>query len=357
MTPTNSDSDVQVGRAADILRSGGLVAFPTETVYGLGADAADEEAVKKIFALKGRPADHPVIVHLASVATLGDWAEVPGIAYALAEAFWPGPLTLILKRRAWVPDVVTGGQATVGLRVPAHPVALALLRRFGGGVAAPSANRFGRVSPTTAAHVRAEFGDVVPVLDGGACRVGLESTILDLSGGAPKVLRPGAVSVAQLGEITREITGEALTAPELNSEPGHDAPRVPGGLSSHYAPLTPTFLLGSAVGVSGARDAVLARRPQAAEAACWLSLPDDPDAFGRGLYAALRDLDVPDHARILVEAPPDTPAWAAVRDRLGRAAEPLRPIPETRHSQVSQPQFQLQAPKRDTPEREAEETR
>jgi len=338
--------------AVGILRSGGLVAFPTETVYGLGADAADEAAVKKIFTLKGRPTDHPVIVHLASVAMLGDWAEeVPDVAYALAEAFWPGPLTLILKRRAWVPGVVTGGQATVGLRVPAHPVALALLGRFGGGVAAPSANRFGRVSPTTAAHVRAEFGNAVSVLDGGACRVGLESTILDLSGGAPKVLRPGAVSVAQLeavlGEMLAEMLGEVLTGPEKH------APRVPGSLSSHYAPLTPTFLLASAVGVSGAQDAVLARRPQAAEAARWLSLPDDPDVFGRGLYAALRDLDMPDHARILVEAPPDTPAWAAVRDRLGRAAKPLRLGPETPQVQASR----SQASKRDTPEREAEETR
>jgi len=312
---------VDLESAADTLRSGGLVAFPTETVYGLGADATDEAAVRKIFALKGRPADHPVIVHLASAAALGDWAEnVPDVAYALAEAFWPGPLTLILKRRAWVPGVVTGGQATVGLRVPAHPVALALLGRFGGGVAAPSANRFGRVSPTTAAHVHTEFGDAVPVLDGGACGVGLESTILDLSGGLPRVLRPGAVSAAQLGAVLGEMmgegTGEALSKPELEQ----DAPRVPGSLASHYAPHTPTFLLSSAVGVSGARDAVLARRPQAAEAARWLSLPDDPDAFGRGLYAALRDLDASEHARILVETLPETPAWSAVRDRLGRAA-------------------------------------
>ena len=308
--------------AAALLRRGEVVAFPTETVYGLGADARDEAAVRRVFALKGRPAEHPIIVHLASAEMLARWAaDIPEVAYALAEMFWPGPLTLILKRQASVPDAVTGGQDTVGVRVPSHPVALALLRRFGGGVAAPSANRFGRVSPTRAAHVRAEFGDAVPVLDGGACVVGLESTILDLSGGAPKVLRPGAVSAARL----EAVLGQPLTTCELNR------PRVPGSHSSHYAPHTPTFLLGSAVGVGGARDAVLARRPQAAEAARWLALPDDPEAFGRSLYASLRELDTPDHARILVEEVPRTPAWAAVRDRLGRAAQPwvgAEPEPE-----------------------------
>ena len=305
---------IDLESAAALLRRGEVVAFPTETVYGLGADARNEGAVRRVFALKGRPADHPVIVHLASAEMLDEWAvRVPGVAYTLAEAFWPGPLTLILERRRWVPDVITGGQDTVGVRVPSHPVALELLGRFGDGVAAPSANRFGRVSPTRAAHVQAEFGDAVPVLDGGACGVGLESTILDLSGGVPKVLRPGAVSAAQL----ERVSGEPLAARRP------DSPRVPGSLPSHYAPQTPTFLLGSAVGVSGARDAVLARRPRAAEAARWLTLPDDPGAFGHALYAALRELDTPEHARILVEAVPETPAWAVVNDRLNRAARPL----------------------------------
>ena len=182
------------------LAAGELVAFPTETVYGLGADAANAEALARVFRLKGRPSDHPLIVHLARAALLGDWAaDVPETAWRLAETFWPGPLTLILKRQPWVLDALTGAQDTIGLRVPAHPLALALLTRFGGGVAAPSANRFGHISPTTAAHVRAEFGDAVPVLDGGACAVGLESTILDLSGEVPRVLRPGAVSKAALG--------------------------------------------------------------------------------------------------------------------------------------------------------------
>ena len=317
---------VDLESAATLLRCGEVVAFPTETVYGLGADARNEGAVRRVFALKGRPAEHPVIVHLASAEMLGEWAVyTPDVAYTLAEAFWPGPLTLILERQRWVPDVVTGGQNTVGLRIPSHPVALELLRRFGGGVAAPSANRFGRVSPTRAAHVRAEFGNAVPVLGGGACGVGLESTILDLSGGAPKVLRPGAVSAAQL----EAVLGEPLTTPRPN------APRVPGSLPSHYAPLTPTFLLRSAVGVSGAHDAVLARRPRAAEAARWLTLTDDPGAFGRALYAALRELDRPEHARILIEAVPETPAWVVVNDRLGRAARPLAEEPQ------SEPKFEL----------------
>jgi len=305
-----------VEQAAAILAAGGLVAFPTETVYGLGTDATDERAVAEIFRLKGRPVDHPLIVHLPDPAQLGVWArEVPEHARRLAATFWPGPLTLILKRQAWVPGVVTGTQDTVGLRVPSHPLALALLRRFGGGVAAPSANRFGRVSPTTAAHVRAEFGAAVPVLDGGPCAVGLESTILDLSGDAPRVLRPGAVSAAAL---------EAVLLEPLTAGGERPVPRVSGSLESHYAPQTPTYLVGAATGVSRADDAVLARRAQAAEAACWLALPDEPGAFGRALYAALRDLDVSGCARILVEAPPATPPWEAVRDRLRRAAIPLK---------------------------------
>lgn len=307
-------------QAAAILAGGGLVAFPTETVYGLGADAANEAAVAKIFRLKGRPADHPLIVHLPNAAGLGRWAaEVPESARRLAAAFWPGPLTLILKRQAWVSDAVTGAQATVGLRVPAHPLALALLECFGGGVAAPSANRFGRVSPTTAAHVRAEFGAALPLLDGGACEVGLESTILDLSGTSPRLLRPGAISAAQLEAVLLEpvLTTASLTTASVT------APRVPGSLKSHYAPQTPTFLLEDGAKVSRDTDAVLARRPQRGAAARWLTLPDDPARYGHRLYAALRELDALGCACILIEAVPETPAWAAVRDRLGRAATPV----------------------------------
>ena len=302
-------------RAAALLKAGGLVAFPTETVYGLGADAANEAAVQKLFALKGRPATHPVIVHLGSVDLLNEWAAgVPETAYALAERFWPGPLTLILRRREGVSDAVTGAQETVGLRVPGHPVALGLLRAFGNGVAAPSANRFGHVSPTTAAHVRAEFGDAVPVLDGGPCGVGLESTILDLSGRVPRLLRPGAVTKNDLEDVLGVLVG----ARSLGS------PRASGTLGRHYAPGTETVLITDAASVSTEYDAVLARRskPENAKAAHWLTLPDDPAAYGQRLYAALRDLDVLGCAHLYLETVPDTTFWAAVRDRLGRAAAP-----------------------------------
>lgn len=308
-----------IDEAVAILRAGGLVAFPTETVYGLGADAGNPEAVRKIFAAKGRPADHPLIVHLASAAQLSEWAiEIPASAYELAAAFWPGPLTIILKRASWVPDAVTGGQATVGLRVPAHPLALRLLRAFKGGLAAPSANRFGRLSPTTALHVSQELGDRVDlILDGGPCPVGLESTIVDLSSGTPRLLRPGGVTVAQLSELLG-------AAPEAG---GLDAPRASGTLKSHYAPNTPTRLLSSTALIewvsqraSEAKLGVLAYHPQpAGSAVVWKTLPDEPVAYGRRLYAALRELDALSCDELLIEAVPDEPAWLAVADRLRRA--------------------------------------
>ncbi len=338
-TPGEVDSKkVRIARAVHTLRSGGLVAFPTETVYGLGADATNERAVRQIFEVKGRPADHPLIVHLPSAEQLESWAhEVPEAAYRLAERFWPGPLTLILRRRAGVLDVVTGAQETVGVRVPGHQLALELLAAFGGGLAAPSANRFGRISPTTAAHVRAELGGRVDlILDGGPCGVGLESTILDLSalgrrGGQPRLLRPGAVSA----EMLREILGREV---ERGSSKDGALPRVSGSLASHYAPATPAVLVADALayvqaymracGVerSEVACAVLARRPQPAEAplprGLWRTLPDEPDGYGRHLYAALRELDAAGCGRIVVEAPPQTPAWAAVADRLRRATTP-----------------------------------
>ena len=306
---------IDIRNAAAILETGNLVAFPTETVYGLGADAANQAAVQKLFALKGRPATHPVIVHLGSVDLLDEWAaDVPETAYALAERFWPGPLTLILRRCEGVPDAVTGNQGTVGLRVPGHPVALGLLRAFGNGVAAPSANRFGHVSPTTAAHVRAEFGNTVPVLDGGPCGVGLESTILDLSGPVPRLLRPGAVTKNDL----EDVLGVPVGARDEN------APRASGTLERHYAPGTETLLVPDAIPTSTEHDAVLSRRskPEGAEAECWLALPDDPAAYGQRLYAALRDLDALGCEHLYIETVPDTSIWAAVRDRLGRAAAP-----------------------------------
>jgi len=316
-----------VVRAAALLRAGELVAFPTETVYGLGADAANPDAIAKIFAAKGRPADHPLIVHLADANHLARWAvDIPESAHKLAAAFWPGPLTLILKRHPAVSDAITGGQDTVGLRVPNHPLALQLLREFGGatggGLAAPSANRFGRISPTTAAHVREELGTAVAlVLDGGPCAVGIESTILDLSGAAPRILRPGMLDAAAIGRVLGAAPVFGGTA---------DAPRVSGSLEAHYAPRTRLQLVAAAdLAVTaaqaidtGLRIAVLAAQPLslAHPGIAWRLASVDPTQFAHELYASLRDLDALGRDLILVAAPPDAEAWRAVGDRLHRAA-------------------------------------
>lgn len=311
-----------IRRAVELLRQGELVALPTETVYGLGADALNPDAAARIFAAKGRPADHPLIVHLPDAEQLTTWArDIPKEAIALARAFWPGPLTLILKKEEGVPDVVTGGQDTVGLRVPNHPVALELLRAFGSGIAAPSANRFGRISPTTAEHVRQELGDrVALILDGGPCEVGLESTILDLSRDVPVILRPGAIGVDDIARVIGR-------RPRLRGEEVQPdaAPRVSGALAAHYAPRTPLELV-SAEDIAArvrAGDAVLARRTAPAGLPAdvtWIVAPADPAGYGHDLYAALRSLDESPAVRIFVEALPDAPEWAAVADRLGRAA-------------------------------------
>jgi L-threonylcarbamoyladenylate synthase len=308
-----------IDRAVRTLRAGGLVAFPTETVYGLGADASNPEAVARIFSAKGRPADHPLIVHLASAAQVADWAgDFPGPARALAAAFWPGPLTLVLRKAPRVPDAVTGGQDTVGLRVPSHPVAHELLRRFGGGVAAPSANRHGRVSPTRADHVREELGERVDlVLDGGDCEVGLESTIVGCDGEVVSLLRPGQITRHDLEEVVGRVHAPAARAP-----------RVPGSMRSHYAPATPVEIEeGGAIDRrcrerDAAAMAVLARRPRPPGCAvrAWRGMPADPGGYGRALYAALRELDALGAARIVVEKVPEGDAWAAVADRLMRAA-------------------------------------
>ena len=314
----------EIARAVALLRAGELVAFPTETVYGLGADAANPAAVAKIFAAKGRPAEHPLIVHLPGASHLARWArEVPPEAERLAAAFWPGPLTLILKRQANVPDAVTGGQDTVGLRVPSHPLALELLQAFDGGIAAPSANRFGRISPTSAAHVREELGERVPlVLDGGACPVGIESTILDLSRGTPVLLRPGFITSADLARVLGR-------APEVAAAQTA-APRVSGSLDAHYAPRTPLqlvssdgllFALRDAL-VAGEKVAVLAPTVQAIshDLVTWKQSPAEPAGFAHDLYASLRELDALGCVRILVQQPPAGEAWLAVNDRLRRAA-------------------------------------
>jgi L-threonylcarbamoyladenylate synthase len=310
----------EVARAAQILRAGGLVAFPTETVYGLGADASSAAAVARLYAAKGRPAGHPVIVHFADADSAFAWArEVPEAARTLAAKFWPGPLTMVLKRSAKAKDFVTGGQDTVGLRVPSHPVARALLKEFGGGVAAPSANAFGSVSPTDAIHVRADLGKKVDVvLEGGASEVGIESTIVALSSGRPVLLRPGHVSRSVLEEVLKEKI----------LEKGSDAPKHPGGLERHYAPRTPALLvpphaLDAEIARRGDGVAVLAFSKPDERVEYWLRMPKEPAAYAQRLYAALRELDSANCATILVEAPPETEAWNAVRDRLTRAARPL----------------------------------
>ncbi len=310
-----------IERAVAVLKSGGLVAFPTETVYGLGADARNPGALHKLYAVKGRPADHPVIVHLADRAQLPRWArDLPPAADRLAGKFWPGPLTLILGRAPGVSDAITGGQDTIGVRVPSHPVAHALLEKFGDGIAAPSANRFGHVSATTAGHVRQEFGDRVEcILDGGPSEVGIESTIVDVSGDAPALLRPGQISAREI----EETIGAPLAPPHAES------PRAPGTLAAHYAPATPLLVmegdwlleLAATLTHQGKRVAVLARSAMQPllKNLTWIAAPPDARAYAHDLYANLRRLDAAGCDTLLVEQPPPTPEWAAINDRLGRA--------------------------------------
>ncbi|MBO9355081.1 threonylcarbamoyl-AMP synthase [Bordetella petrii] len=326
-----------IARAAERLLAGELVAFPTETVYGLGADAQNPQAVARIYAAKGRPANHPVIVHVAPGADLGYWArDIPAQARQLIDAFWPGPLTLILPRAPHVGAAVSGGQDSIGLRCPSHPVAQALLAAFAagkpgghGGVAAPSANKFGQVSPTQAEHVRREFPQEVaqgmPVLDGGPAQVGIESTIIDLSrlgqGVGPVLLRPGHVTPAQI----QDVLGVPVGLPDAA------APRASGTLKAHYAPHTPLELLAPRAlaaaargqGLPAGRVAIVAfgAAPAGLDARVdWHPVPDDAGRYAQALYAMLRELDGGGYARILVQAPPADDAWRAVNDRIGRAA-------------------------------------
>ncbi len=317
----------EIEKAVAVLRRGGLVAFPTETVYGLGADAGNPAAVNKLYATKGRPADHPVIVHLADIAQLKRWTrDITPIARKLAERFWPGPLTMILRRAPGVSDAITGGQDTVGIRIPSHPLAHTLLDKFGGGIAAPSANRFGRVSATLAEHVRREFGDAVDfVFNDGACEVGIESTIVDATGSALVLLRPGHVTALDI----ENATGIAIVAPTVHS------PRASGTLAAHYAPATPLLVmegdllleLAATLTRQGQRVAVLARSALQPlhHGLTWLAAPLEAHAYAHDLYANLRVLDAAGCGALLVEQLPQTPAWAAVNDRLGRAAAGSRP--------------------------------
>ena len=322
---------VSATQAADLLAQGQIVAIPTETVYGLAADAQNPQAVAQIFATKGRPADHPLIVHIASAAQAGVFAhDIPAFATALMEKFWPGPLTLILPRRPEVAAAAAGGQASVGLRVPAHPQALALLQacaeRGVHGLAAPSANRFGKVSPTSAAHVADEFGTSVPVLDGGDCAVGIESTIVDCSRGAPIVLRPGQISAADLNAALAPLGWPLQDAASAQQA----APKASGTLEAHYAPrakvrLMDAAMLQTALDVLGADAQGIATYSRSilrtpAAAVIRRHMPPDAAAAAHELFAVLRALDALGVALIWVESPPDTPDWDGVRDRLQRAA-------------------------------------
>ena len=301
--------------AARRLKAGDLVAFPTETVYGLGADASNSKAVARIYSVKGRPKDHPLIVHIASMDRMGDWArDVPEYAIALARSFWPGPMTLILKRSKLAGDFITGGQDSVGVRVPDHVVALALLEAFeragGKGVAAPSANRFGHVSPTTATAVIEELGDFLSkddlVLDGGACDVGVESTIIDCTGAAPSVLRPGAISVAMIEEST------GLKTTQSNKEI-----RVSGALENHYAPVAKVLLCENSVAGQGL---IAHSNINTPAGVIRLASPSDDEEFARILYSALRDADARGLSEVVVVQPIGIGIAVAIRDRLARAA-------------------------------------
>ncbi|MFB6509109.1 L-threonylcarbamoyladenylate synthase [Streptomyces virginiae] len=314
-----------IERATDVLRAGGLVALPTETVYGLGADAEDPVAVARIFQVKGRPASHPLIVHIAAADELDAWVEeVPAAARLLAEHFWPGPLTLVLRRGHRVPLEATGGLETVAVRVPDHPVALALLSAFGGGITAPSANRFGSVSPTTADHVRAELGDAVDfVLDGGSCQVGVESTIVDVTGETPSILRPGGVTREDL----EAVLGHPVVVPSTSDL------RVPGQHPSHYAPRARVVLVEPEQVVAEAELAQQAGHqvgvllpPPLADAAvkghAVVPLPGSLDAYAHGLYGFLRELDQQGCDLIVASLPVEEGLGLAIANRLRRAAGP-----------------------------------
>ena len=337
--PVHPDPAI-IAHAVALLAHGQLVAFPTETVYGLGAAALDADAVSRIFVAKGRPAWNPVITHVHDTAAARQLTAIwPDDAQRLADAFWPGPLTLVLPRHESVPDVVTAGLDAVGVRVPAHPVALALLRAFGQPIAAPSANRFTRISPTTAAHVATSLGDKVScILDGGACTVGIESTVLDLCGTSPTVLRPGMITRAQLAAVLRRSVEQvaARVATDVDTTPSQ---RSPGMSERHYAPAADAWLFDSehpgeiAAALTscrpslrdrtvvallihpGVRDA-LALRPTDEV----VPMPDNPFDYARALYAALHVADARNAALVIIESPPQTDEWNAVRDRLARAA-------------------------------------
>lgn len=318
-----SEENQQIEEAVKALSAGLLVAFPTETVYGLGADASNPEALKRLYAAKGRPEKHPVIVHIHRAEDMDKWASsVPDAAHILAKLFWPGPLTLVLKKARHVPEQVTGGQDTVAIRVPSHPLAQALLSSFGSGVAAPSANKFGRLSPTCAEDVRNEFGDeIAMVLDGGASEIGIESTIVDLSSEHPRILRPGMIQSESIMVALQELGQEIGSKLE-------GTPRVPGSLPQHYAPQTPLQILSEAelinqlknLETEGKDVAVLSFRSAPMFHKQWITAERFPEHYAHTLYRNLRKLDSLGADLILVEAPAEDSEWEGIRDRLSRAA-------------------------------------
>lgn len=302
---------LSISEAAEIIRRGGLVAFPTETVYGLGANALDAAAVAKIYELKGRPPTSPLIVHVSSIdMARGIAADWPPVAEELAEKWWPGPLTLVVPKRSVLPDVVTAGLRTVGIRMPDHALALELIEQAGVPLAAPSANRFGGLSPTTAAHVREIFGDAVEVLDGGPCKVGIESTVVAVENGALKLLRPGMISLGELETVAAQSSSAAHPSPGMH-------PR-------HYSPRTPLLLVDSPAALPGRTGAYVWRKKSGLVCRS-VHMPAAPAAYAERIYAVLHELDQENLPWIAVELPPDTPAWTAVRDRLHRAASPANP--------------------------------
>ncbi len=336
----NVVTQAEIQAAAALLRSGGTVAIPTETVYGLGADASNPQAVRQIFKIKGRPELHPLIVHIENASKLEKWARnIPDAAYLLAENFWPGSLTLILQRQPHVLNEITGGQDTVGLRAPDHPVATALLHAFDGGIAAPSANRFGRISPTTAQHVRDELGTQVGmILEGGACRVGLESTIISLAHGAPVLLRPGGIAVEALEDVLKMKLAFVQPGSPSGWQSGTNkirtdanSIRTSGMMDSHYAPVTPLELhraedmvlrvqhlteLKHKVVVLTLGRKIAALDPSIRQ----FAMPAQAEPYAHDLYAALHSLDQAGYDYLLLESPPASAAWLAVNDRLQRAA-------------------------------------
>lgn len=315
---------LQIEQAVQFLRKGGLVAFPTETVYGLGADAKNPEALKKIFQAKGRPIDHPLIVHIADISQLSEWArEISEDALKLAASFWPGPLTLIFKKNPHVLDLVTGNQDTVGLRIPSHPIAMELLKKFGSGIAAPSANRFGRLSPTSVEAVKEELGKNVDlILDGGICAVGVESTIVDLSGKEIVILRPGLITAKEIASVL----GKSIRSKKKN------LPRVSGAFASHYAPCTPVSLVSAEhlenflenLKKENITAMVLTRNTHLSSRHFDLiRMPETAAHYAHDLYQTLRQLDKKKLQRIVIEELPGTEEWDAVRDRLEKMKQSL----------------------------------